>query len=158
MKLFSITFFNISIVALAVAASPSFAQEADPFEKTEAPGCFAFDSQNGALQNDQIVTIKGGDCGGTARITAGFSGKAQFFNAGKDEKKFGFASIEIRDHTGKVVCYKEDKRFNTFNIQCVANFGVNPFVSYNYTVRYGTNNVSDQPLPILLVRTQYKPN
>jgi hypothetical protein len=158
MRYSSIVASSSLVAVLAFTSHPSLAQQSDPFEKTEPAGCFAFDNMNGALQNDQIVTIKGGNCGGVARITASFSGKAQFFNAGKDEKKFGFASIEIRDNTGKVVCFQKDERFNTFNLQCVVNLGVNPYVSYNYTVRYGTNNVSDQPLPNLAVRTQYKPN
>jgi hypothetical protein len=123
--------------------------------------CKDSDFTNATLQNNQEIRISGGDCGGTYEISVVFAGKAQFFNKGDDPVKKGFASLSVRGDNGEE-CYKQDPQgkdgtgFNTFSLPCTLKGKVAQGITRKYLIKYGTKNVSDQPIPTLQVNVSYK--
>ncbi|THD37212.1 MAG: hypothetical protein E7773_04030 [Sphingomonas sp.] len=122
---------------------------------SRAPGCSSISIVNDRLENNQIITWKGGQCGGRGRIKVAFSGVAEHPNSGSN-----YAAVQIFDKNNAPMCNgadHQDHHFNTFQVRCLVQVQVNPYTTLQYRVQYSTDNVSDNPLPKLAVNGLYTP-
>lgn len=131
----------------------SSAQSTTRSKESRKPQCQPVTFENSDLQNRQEIPINGGACGGVAVLSTRFAGRSQF-----DFLRGQLAILDIVDQSGKNVCHRAKDQFMTFDLQCTTKVLIDANSTRSFTIIFDTKDVSDSPLPTLLIRYEMTPD